>query len=179
MQKTLNNKCGKMPKKSNYSAAIFATTILSMPAVNVATTATLVVVASTTSMVSQAQVLSESQMLAARITPDFIEKEFQKAQNKNQILSVIVNSYLQSQLPDGSWSDINYADTSQASWPSANHILRLRAMAAIFANASEAQQSQAEFVSIKDGVMAGIEHWYSVNPTSTIGGGVILASNYI
>jgi len=167
MQKTLNNKCGKMPKKSNYSAAIFATTILSMPAVNVATTATIAVVASTTSMLSQAQVLSESQILAARITPDFIEKEFQKAQNKNQILSVTVNSYLQSQLPDGSWSDINYANTSQASWSPADHLRRLRAMAAIFANASSAQQAQTEFINLKNGIKAGIDHWYSVNPTST------------
>ena len=119
MQKNQNNKCAKTPQKNKYSAAILATTICSMPIGGIAATASLAIMASAAPMVSQAQVLSESQILAERITPDFIESEFQAAQNKNQVLSVSVNGYLQSQQPNGSWSDVNYADTSRASWSSA------------------------------------------------------------
>ena len=60
-------------------------------------------------------------------------------------------SYLSSQQGDGSWSDINYGNTSSNSWDPQNHLRRLSSLSA----------------AVKDAVSRGLDYWFSRNPQSS------------
>ncbi|MBL8026047.1 MAG: hypothetical protein JNL74_06540, partial [Fibrobacteres bacterium] len=61
---------------------------------------------------------------------------------------------LSGQLANGSWSDINYADRSSATWAPQTHISRVRSMAAAFI------KSQGADTAMKRGVIAGLDYWF-------------------
>ncbi len=74
-------------------------------------------------------------------------------------------SYLSSMNSDGSWSDIEYDDTS-SSFPQLAHITRLRYLSAAYNDSTSSYyHSDTLLISIE----AGLNYWYTVDPESTSG----------
>ena len=72
-------------------------------------------------------------------------------------------SYLTSQQGDGSWSDIDYGDTSQTSWKPGKHLSRLTYLSAAYAHPDSSYTNSA---AVKDAVSKGLDYWFSRNPRS-------------
>ena len=73
-------------------------------------------------------------------------------------------SYLSSQQGDGSWSDINYGNTSSNSWDPQNHLRHLSSLSAAFAHPDSSYTNSA---AVKDAVSRGLDYWFSRNPQSS------------
>ena len=72
-------------------------------------------------------------------------------------------SYLSSQQSDGSWSDIDYGDTSSSSWKPGKHLTRLTYLSAAYAHPDSGYTNTA---AVKDAVSKGLDYWFSRNPRS-------------
>lgn len=132
-------------------------------------------------------VSTEIDTLKIRLTPDFVDKEVRRSQGKGMELSAMASAHLESQAPDGSWDDIDYADTSRSSWSPADHLGRLRTMAAAYRYTLDSAISkkdkkpkkekklkssklkkkiQMELDLLRAGILNGLDYWYMVSPTS-------------
>lgn len=86
--------------------------------------------------------------------------------------------WVQQQLPDGLWSDINYADRAMGDWLPMVHLLRLRAMAAAFKAEGHPLAGQGDVLAA---VARGLQAWMTRKPVSgnwwhnTIGQQLVLA----
>lgn len=110
---------------------------------------------------------SEIDQLKNAIVPDFVQYEVKSATNSGITLTEKVDGYFHSQLDDGSWPDINYADRSQAGWAPADHLRRLRAMAAAYYLADSVKKKKGPLKRLKNPIRRAIDYWYATNPTST------------
>ncbi len=80
-----------------------------------------------------------------------------------------INTYLDSQKSDGSWSDIDYADDSRAGWDPVNHIGRVLKFATAYVNPDvDFYQSSVVLQAILDGVNYWVDNdftspndWYN------------------
>lgn len=86
--------------------------------------------------------------------------------------------WLQQQLPDGQWPDIDYRDSAVGNWLPIGHLLRVRAMAAAFKAAGNPLAGRVDVLSA---VASGLRAWLRLRPTSgnwwhnTIGQQLVLA----
>lgn len=76
----------------------------------------------------------------------------------------LVNGYLSSLQADGSWTDVNYADTSATAWNPLNHLNRLRDMVRAYANPSHSLYHNAALLA---GVLKAYDYWIADDPQST------------
>ncbi|WP_162558606.1 polysaccharide lyase family 8 super-sandwich domain-containing protein [Saliniradius amylolyticus] len=106
---------------------------------------------------AQAQA-NEVDTLKARLIPDFVSDEQQRAQEDNTTVNALATSYFNNQQANGSWNDINYNDTSRSDWAPSEHLSRLRTMSVDYYQTPTA----AKMNQLSD----GIDYWYQVNPTS-------------
>jgi chondroitin AC lyase len=74
-----------------------------------------------------------------------------------------INNYINTQLSNGSWSDIQYSrvDTFFAQ----SHLVRLKAMAYAYRNSTNPLYNNA---SLLTHIINGFEYWYNVKPTTTV-----------
>lgn len=101
---------------------------------------------------------SEIATLKTRLIPDFISDEQQRAEKDSTTISALASGYYNSQQSNGSWSDIDYTDTSRSEWAPSEHLARLRTMAADYYQAP----TSAKLSQLSD----GIDYWYQVDPVS-------------
>ena len=81
----------------------------------------------------------------------------------NSISITNATNFLASQASDGSWSDIDYTDTSSTSWIPVSHLQRLKSMAAAFQTSSHAYYRNP---AMRTAINKGLSFWYSTNPIS-------------
>lgn len=62
--------------------------------------------------------------------------------------------------PDGSWSDIDYADKTRGAWKPARHTSRLLEMARIYANPQSPLHGDAK---LRDAIHSALGHWLQKN----------------
>lgn len=78
---------------------------------------------------------------------------------------VELQGWIDSQNNDGSWPDVNYADTKRTNWqPYVKHIQRLSTMASAYRTASHSMHNDIDLV---NAVSRGIDYWLVVRPVST------------
>lgn len=70
-------------------------------------------------------------------------------------------SYLASQQTNGSWSDINYSDTTYSTWEPMIHLKRLKSMSAAYQESSHAYYQNTTMLTA---INNGLDYWYSINP---------------
>ncbi len=116
---------------------------------------------------AESVVLSEVELLKNRIIPDLVEQEIKLDNKIDPSVSEKIDGYFHSQLDDGSWPDINYDDTSRADWSPAEHLRRLRTMAAAYYLADSVKQNKGPLIRLKNPIRRAIDYWYAVEPTST------------
>lgn len=106
------------------------------------------------------EVLTYSQQQAGidTITNRLIRKIFSKL-----VGDVSVEKAMNSMLPDGSWSDIQYTDESVKTWSPHNHTKRLLAMSMAYTNKESKffQNNQ-----LRDNILLGLEYFYNRKPVS-------------
>jgi chondroitin AC lyase len=66
--------------------------------------------------------------------------------------------YLSSQLADGSWSDIDYADTARTNWKPGTHLSRLQTMSVAFNKVGDANYHGS---AMGAGIKKGLSFWYT------------------
>ncbi|MEN6493311.1 MAG: polysaccharide lyase family 8 super-sandwich domain-containing protein [Thermoguttaceae bacterium] len=74
-----------------------------------------------------------------------------------------VSGYLASLGANGSWTDVNYADRSWATWSPTTHMSRLREMAKAYADPANSLHGNA---ALKDGILKAYDYWIAVDPHS-------------
>lgn len=74
-----------------------------------------------------------------------------------------VANFLSTQNPDGSWPDVNYANTDESRWLPILHLRRVRAIAAAYYTSGHAFWKSAPAL---DAVDRGLIYWYGRNSTS-------------
>lgn len=75
-----------------------------------------------------------------------------------------IEGYIQTQRPDGSWPDIDYANKEPGSWRTAGHLSRLLIMATVYSRPSHPLSGNAALCAA---ILKGIRHWTEkdyVNP---------------
>jgi autotransporter-associated beta strand protein len=75
-----------------------------------------------------------------------------------------VGGYISSEQSNGSWSDINYGDTSQTNWTPATALTRMLDMAESYSNSTSTYYQSA---SVKTDILNAFDYWCSVDPQST------------
>lgn len=73
-------------------------------------------------------------------------------------------SFLISQRPDGSWSDIDYNSTNRLTWSPLHHMDRLQQMSIAFGNPTSPLFKSA---SVLSGISHGLSYWFAKEPSST------------
>ncbi len=73
------------------------------------------------------------------------------------------DTYLGSQLADGSWDDIDYGDRSRTSWNPNDHLSRLERMAIAYASEGNTYFGDAAML---DAIERGLAYWYARKPES-------------
>lgn len=73
------------------------------------------------------------------------------------------DTYFGSQLPDGSWDDINYDDRSRTSWDPVSHLSRLERMAIAYASEGNTYHHDSAML---DAIARGLAYWYARKPES-------------
>ena len=74
-----------------------------------------------------------------------------------------IQSYLSTQLGDGSWPDINYSDRSRNVWDPVNHLYRVENMAKAYRTVGHYYYNNG---SLFNGCSTGLNYWYSRDPQS-------------
>ncbi|MBK8802495.1 MAG: hypothetical protein IPN71_10670 [Fibrobacteres bacterium] len=75
-----------------------------------------------------------------------------------------IPKWLANQNPDGTWSDINYADKSQTGWSPRDHVVRLQSLAAAWAKPAT---KWTGVDSVLQKIRRGAEVYLAKNPVST------------
>src|SRR5262249_24786782 len=75
-----------------------------------------------------------------------------------------VQGYMNSLQSNGSWSDINYANTAQTNWTPLTHVTRLEAMAELCSASSSSLYHNA---TLGADISKAFDYWISVDPMST------------
>lgn len=73
-------------------------------------------------------------------------------------------TYTASIKADGSWSDIDYASTSQTNWPAIAHLDRVKALAVAYVAPESELNGNVE---IYNQIVNALNYWYAKKPTST------------
>lgn len=73
-------------------------------------------------------------------------------------------SFLSSQLADGSWSDVDYADQGATTWKPSTHLDRLLKMSVAYNKTGDANYHS---IAMFNGISNGITYWVNAKPTST------------
>ncbi|HUI91534.1 MAG TPA: polysaccharide lyase 8 family protein [Chitinivibrionales bacterium] len=74
-----------------------------------------------------------------------------------------IRQWLASLGPDGTWPDINYADSGRATWAPITHLSRMQTMAQAFRNPAHALHDSA---SVKNGFLLAFDAWVRLDPQS-------------
>jgi chondroitin AC lyase len=90
--------------------------------------------------------------IKSRLLAYFLEPEYPDAEKT-----------MKTQKPDGSWPDINYADTQVAAWDPAKHMDRVKQMAAVYAQKKSPFYHSPKMLA---GVVKGLQFWYARKPKS-------------
>ena len=77
--------------------------------------------------------------------------------------SATIKSWLDSLKPDGTWPDINYADTGRATWAPSTHVSRMLSMAQSYFNPSNKYHDS---VFVKNGFLLAFDGWIRIDPQS-------------
>ena len=75
-----------------------------------------------------------------------------------------VQGYMNSLQSNGSWSDINYANTAQTNWTPLTHLTRLESMAELYSASSSSLYHNA---TLGADISKAFDYWISVDPMST------------
>jgi chondroitin AC lyase len=87
------------------------------------------------------------------------------AQDLSSIASATtIEGYESSLQSNGSWSDINYADTSATNWSPDTHVTRLLAMAQAYSSSSSSLYDNA---TLKADILKAYDYWIATNPQSS------------
>jgi hypothetical protein len=101
---------------------------------------------------SDPAVAADIATIKARLLAYFIEPEYPDAEKT-----------IETQSPDGSWPDINYADDQVAAWDPAKHMDRVKQMAAVYAQKSTPFYHSPKVLAQ---VEKGLQFWYARKPKS-------------
>lgn len=93
---------------------------------------------------------------------DLVKTRIVDSQSTGIASSSTIQGYMTSQLPDGSWADINYASSSQTAWPPRTHLDRMKAMAKMYVFG--AMQGD---IALRDAIFLALDAWTSRDPQST------------
>jgi chondroitin AC lyase len=74
-----------------------------------------------------------------------------------------IRQWLASLKPDGTWPDINYADSGSATWAPSTHLSRMQTMAQAYRNPANALYDSA---SVKNGFLLAFDAWIRLDPQS-------------
>jgi chondroitin AC lyase len=74
-----------------------------------------------------------------------------------------IRQWLGSLNPNGTWPDINYADSGRATWAPSTHVSRMQTMAQAYRNPAHALHDSA---SLKNGFLSAFDAWIRLDPQS-------------
>lgn len=74
---------------------------------------------------------------------------------------VKINAYLKLQKKDGSWSDINYADTKRSGWEPKQHAERILELAKLYYSATTAYHGSG---TVKQAIHDALSYWFTNKP---------------
>ena len=74
-----------------------------------------------------------------------------------------IRQWLSSLKTDGTWPDINYADSGRATWAPSTHVSRMQTMAQAYRNPAHALHDSA---SVKNGFLLAFDAWIRLDPQS-------------
>ncbi|MDD5672610.1 MAG: polysaccharide lyase family 8 super-sandwich domain-containing protein [Chitinivibrionales bacterium] len=81
----------------------------------------------------------------------------------NGASAMTIRQWLGSLKTDGTWPDINYADSGRAVWAPSTHVSRLFSMAQAYCNPAHALYDS---VSVRDGFLRAFDAWIRLDPQS-------------
>ena len=94
---------------------------------------------------------------------DVVCKRLIDRYTNNQIDEASVKKYIGGMSQDGSWADIDYADTSRTKWKPLAHLERLKAMAVVYRTLG---YKLYNVESLRDKIMLGLNYFYERKPVS-------------
>lgn len=86
-----------------------------------------------------------------RIPREYFEYQFRQPSDEDAVAL-----YLESQLSDGTWADVDYAHTAGGGWLTLFHLKRILPMAVAYASPDSAYYQDP---AIKAAVLSGVQHW--------------------
>lgn len=75
-----------------------------------------------------------------------------------------IRAYLDMMEPDGSWSDIDYADTRRSGWDPKRHADRLLEMVKVYRIITEGGAGRVDREMLREKIHRGLGYWFSVRP---------------
>lgn len=109
---------------------------------------------------STVTVATDIDTFKSRIVVDMVDKEDRTATSEGTTLTAKADGFLQTQLSNGCWTDIDYTDIDgTGGWSPTDHLKRLYAMAA--------ERYASGDSGMSNGVLKALDCWYTENPTAT------------
>jgi chondroitin AC lyase len=95
---------------------------------------------------------------------DTVEQRVRASLLTTSLSTATIQGYQSTLAADGSWTDVNYADTTATNWLPLTHLSRLREMARAYNRPGHALYQNA---ALQADILRGYDYWLSRNPTST------------
>jgi len=92
-----------------------------------------------------------------------ITSRLMDSQAQLKIKIATIDTIFSTMMPDGSWSDVEYADATMAKWKPMVHLERLKLMAIAYRTVGQKYHGHEQ---LKSKLLAGIDYFLKVNPTS-------------
>lgn len=90
-------------------------------------------------------------------------REDLSASSKNAALEAAVGKLISTQLSNGSWAGVNYADRSATKWAPATHLDNVKTLAIAFTKKGQSLFGQP---TVFNAIVTGLRYWYATDPKS-------------